>query len=124
MPNSLGSSIATGSRSTYVGPLARISTSSSTAGATTTSSSSPSTAKSAFLRDVADHAQSLVRNLKRRPYLVHAVKPETVVGAVGTGSGDAEPKSPPFLQLYDEEEGGKFKRIKVEESNLKVREKF
>ena len=49
-----------------------------------------------------------------------AIGTEAVVLGTEAVTG-AEPKSPLFHQLYDEEEGGKLKRIKVEICNLKVR---
>ena len=86
MGPSVSSSIAAaagivGSRCTYVGPILAASSSSFTP----TSSSSYSAAETSFLKDVSDHAKSLVKSLKRRPYLHIVAKLEPVVGVVDEG---------------------------------------
>ena len=98
-----------GSRCTYVGPVLAAASSSFTP----TSSSSYSAAETSFLKEVSDHAKSLVKSLKRRPYLHSVAKLEPVVGVVDEGEGGL--KSPHFCQLYDGDEAGKLKRIKVED---------
>ena len=97
---------------------------------TAASAATVATAKSCFLKDVADHAQSLVRSLKRRPCLFPSPRDDSlggVGGGGGVGSGVGSGKeAPEFRHLYDAEDdtaagsGGKWKRIKIEDIGLKV----